>query len=66
MKPLASRKLEGTVAGPDCTSQTVHIRQFDKLFGFFVGQVMKASRGKADPQVVRKLLQERLDALRGS
>jgi len=32
----------------------------DKLFGFFVGQVMKASRGKANPQVVNKLLKEKL------
>jgi len=28
----------------------------DKLFGFFVGQVMKASRGKANPTVVNELL----------
>ena len=32
----------------------------EKLFGFFVGQVMKASRGKANPQVVNKLLKEKL------
>jgi aspartyl-tRNA(Asn)/glutamyl-tRNA(Gln) amidotransferase subunit B len=32
----------------------------DKLFGFFVGQVMKASRGKANPQVVNKLLKSKL------
>ena len=30
------------------------------LFGFFVGQVIKASKGKANPQVVQKLLAERL------
>ena len=32
----------------------------DKLFGFFVGQVMKASRGKANPQVVNDVLRRRL------
>ena len=32
----------------------------EKLFGFFVGQVMKASRGKANPEQVNKLLEERL------
>ena len=32
----------------------------EKLFGFFVGQVMKASRGKANPQVVNKILKEKL------
>ncbi|MBT3280054.1 MAG: Asp-tRNA(Asn)/Glu-tRNA(Gln) amidotransferase subunit GatB [Campylobacteraceae bacterium] len=32
----------------------------DKLFGFFVGQTMKESKGSANPQVVNKLLKERL------
>ncbi|HYW91717.1 MAG TPA: Asp-tRNA(Asn)/Glu-tRNA(Gln) amidotransferase subunit GatB [Gammaproteobacteria bacterium] len=32
----------------------------DKLLGFFVGQVMKASRGKANPQQVNELLREKL------
>jgi aspartyl-tRNA(Asn)/glutamyl-tRNA(Gln) amidotransferase subunit B len=32
----------------------------DKLFGFFVGQVMKASQGKANPQVVNEVLRARL------
>jgi aspartyl-tRNA(Asn)/glutamyl-tRNA(Gln) amidotransferase subunit B len=31
-----------------------------KLLQFFVGQVMKASRGKADPKVTQRLLEERL------
>ncbi len=33
----------------------------DKLFGFFVGQVMKATRGQANPAEVNKLLKESLD-----
>ena len=32
----------------------------DKLFGFFVGQVMKVSQGKANPAMVNKLLKEKL------
>jgi aspartyl-tRNA(Asn)/glutamyl-tRNA(Gln) amidotransferase subunit B len=32
----------------------------DKLFGFFVGQVMKAMGGKANPQVVNELLKTAL------
>jgi aspartyl-tRNA(Asn)/glutamyl-tRNA(Gln) amidotransferase subunit B len=32
----------------------------EKLFGFFVGQVMKASQGKANPAQVNALLKERL------
>ena len=31
-----------------------------KLTGFFVGQVMKKSRGKANPALVNKLLAEKL------
>lgn len=33
----------------------------DKLFGFFVGQVMKASKGKANPALVNELLQNKLN-----
>lgn len=32
------------------------------LLGMFMGQVMKASKGKADPKIASKLIQERLDA----
>ena len=32
----------------------------DKLFGFFVGQVMKASKGKANPDMVNQLLKKKL------
>ena len=32
----------------------------EKLFGFFVGQVMKASQGKANPQVVNEILKRKL------
>ena len=32
----------------------------EKLFGFFVGQVMKATQGKASPQLVNDLLKKKL------
>jgi aspartyl-tRNA(Asn)/glutamyl-tRNA(Gln) amidotransferase subunit B len=32
----------------------------EQILGFLVGQVMKASRGKANPQMAKELLQERL------
>ena len=32
----------------------------DKLFGFFVGQVMKATQGKANPQIINELLKKML------
>ncbi|MGB5473733.1 MAG: Asp-tRNA(Asn)/Glu-tRNA(Gln) amidotransferase subunit GatB [Gammaproteobacteria bacterium] len=33
----------------------------EKLFGYFVGQVMKATQGKANPQQVNELLKQKLD-----
>ena len=33
----------------------------DKLFGFFVGQVMKASKGQANPGMVNQMLKAKLD-----
>ncbi len=33
-----------------------------KLLGFFVGQVMRKSKGKANPKVVNQLLKERLES----
>ena len=33
----------------------------DKLFGFFVGQVMKQSNGKANPQLVNQILKKKLN-----
>ena len=33
----------------------------DKVLGFLVGQVMKASQGKADPGAVRELLVRKLE-----
>ncbi len=33
----------------------------EKVFGFFVGQVMKATQGKANPAQVNERLKERLD-----
>ena len=32
----------------------------DKLFGYFVGQVMKATQGKANPQLINELLKKML------
>jgi aspartyl-tRNA(Asn)/glutamyl-tRNA(Gln) amidotransferase subunit B len=32
----------------------------DKLFGFFVGQVMRVTQGKANPALVNQLLKKKL------
>ena len=34
----------------------------DKLMGWFVGQVMKASQGKANPQIANEILSQKLNA----
>jgi len=36
----------------------------DKLLGFFVGQVMKATGGKANPGLVNELLKKKLTGVR--
>ncbi|MDR0407012.1 MAG: Asp-tRNA(Asn)/Glu-tRNA(Gln) amidotransferase subunit GatB [Holosporales bacterium] len=45
--------------------ETEHVTAYkagkDKLFGYFVGQVMKASQGKANPQTVNDLLKKLLE-----
>ncbi|MGC2238800.1 MAG: Asp-tRNA(Asn)/Glu-tRNA(Gln) amidotransferase subunit GatB [Pyrinomonadaceae bacterium] len=33
----------------------------EKLFGFFVGQAMKASQGKANPKIVNEILKQKLN-----
>ncbi len=33
----------------------------DKLLGWFVGQAMKASKGKANPEILNKLIKDKLD-----
>ena len=33
-----------------------------KLIGFFVGQLMKRTKGKADPKLANKLLTEKLNS----
>ena len=38
----------------------------EKKFGFLVGQVMKESRGKANPQEANRLLKERIDREKGA
>lgn len=49
------------------TDQVAAYRRADadkraKMFGFFVGQAMKASKGQANPQQVNAILRARLDA----
>jgi len=36
----------------------------EKVFGFFVGEVMKKTRGKANPKVLNDLLRQKLEKLK--
>ena len=55
--PINIEKLRGLNFG-------VEVEQYKsgkvKLFGFFVGQVMKESGGKANPQLVNEILKKKL------
>ncbi|QYO67646.1 Asp-tRNA(Asn)/Glu-tRNA(Gln) amidotransferase subunit GatB [Leptolyngbya sp. 7M] len=58
--PAAIEKFVDEVIENNENQVTAYRNGNDKLFGFFVGQVMKASEGKANPQIVRDLLQTKL------
>lgn len=55
LEPVVRRIVE---AHPD---QVARYRDNPRLLGFFVGQVMKETSGKADPQLVQRLLREQLE-----
>lgn len=69
---IAERRLAqvsdaGAIEAIVATIIETHQRQVEQyragkegLFGFFVGQVMKASQGKANPKIVSNLLREKL------
>ena len=55
---------EGSYVSPTTASHVVvaaYKGGKDKLFGFFVGQAMKETKGRANPQMLNKLLKEELE-----
>jgi aspartyl-tRNA(Asn)/glutamyl-tRNA(Gln) amidotransferase subunit B len=46
-------------ANPD---QVEKLKSNPKIFGWFVGQVMKATKGQANPQLVNEVLKQKLEA----
>jgi len=60
-----SSAIEGIISGV-LDSNPKQLEQYrggqEKLFGFFVGQVMKATQGKANPKQVNELLRKLLDS----
>ena len=59
---LGASRRSSTRSSPRTRSQLADYRAGkDKLFGFFVGQVMKATQGKANPAQLNELLKRKLD-----
>jgi len=59
IEPVVSRVLD------ENTEQVqTYLDGKDGLFGYFIGQVMRSFEGSPDPQVVRELIREKLEARR--
>ena len=56
----AIEKIISTVIQDNPSQVEAYLGGKEKLFGFFVGQVMKITEGKANPQSVNIILQEKL------
>ncbi|RMD75192.1 MAG: Asp-tRNA(Asn)/Glu-tRNA(Gln) amidotransferase subunit GatB, partial [Lentisphaerae bacterium] len=59
---IRSQVREAIAANPKPCQQ--YLAGETKVIGFFVGQVMKISKGKANPQLVQKILREELEQLK--
>ncbi len=56
----AIEKIIDTVIKDNAAQVEAYLQGKDKLFGFFVGQVMKLTQGKANPKAVNTILKEKL------
>jgi len=61
--PGAIEKIVDEVLASNEKSVTAYRGGNEKLFGFFVGQVMKASGGKANPKVANEILRKKLSSV---
>ena len=57
---VAIKKIIDEVIAANGTNVDAYRGGNDKLFGFFVGQIMKASGGTANPKVVNEMLKQKL------
>ena len=58
----AIEKIVDEVISANPQQVTAYRNGKEQLFGFFVGQVMKASQGRANPGKVNQFLREKLSA----
>ena len=61
--PKELEKIISTVLESNKDKVKQYMSGKDKLFGFFVGQVMKSSNGKANPKLVNDILKKNLNNL---
>ena len=59
--PKAIEELINKVIQNNAEKVTEYKSGKDKLFGFFVGQAMKESKGKGNPELINKILKEKLN-----
>ena len=57
---FVSSFLSGAINFPSSEKAIEYKQGKEKLFGFFVGQAMKASGGKANPQLINEILKKKL------
>jgi len=58
--PGAIEKIVDEIIETNQNQVTAYRAGNEKLFGFFVGQVMKASQGKANPKIANVILKRKL------
>ena len=58
--PNELEKIIVTVISKNQDKVTQYKSGKEKLFGYFVGEVMKASKGKANPKLVNEILKKKL------
>ena len=60
----------GTVIDSVLENHKVEVQSYfegkEKIFGFFVGQVMKEMKGKANPKIVNDILKDKLEKLKNN
>ncbi|MCB0273016.1 MAG: Asp-tRNA(Asn)/Glu-tRNA(Gln) amidotransferase GatCAB subunit B, partial [Bdellovibrionales bacterium] len=58
--PTALKKVAQDIIDQNPTQKEQYLSGKDKLFGFFVGQVMKETKGQANPNMINEILKELL------
>ena len=65
-QPMDNHDALGTIVDQVLSDHAQSVEDFrngkEKAFSFLVGQIMKATRGKASPEIVNKLLKEKMNA----